>query len=59
MPRWILIAFFAMLSGIAAVLLAALAVGELLSGAVPTPVSTLSLSLGADFPVEPVRIPLP
>ncbi|SFH28870.1 Serine aminopeptidase, S33 [Nitrosospira sp. Nsp14] len=57
MPRWILIAFFAMLSGIAAVLLAALAVGELLSGAAPTPVSTLSLSLGADFPVESVRVP--
>ena len=57
MPRWILIVFFAMLSGIAAVLLAALAVGELLSGAAPTPVSTLSLSLGTDFPVEPVRVP--
>ena len=57
MPRWILIAFFAMLSGIAAVLLVALAVGELLSGAVPTPVSILSLSLGTDFPVESVRVP--
>jgi pimeloyl-ACP methyl ester carboxylesterase len=57
MRRWILIAFFAMLSGTAAVLLAALAVGELLSGAAPTAVGTLSLSLSADFPVEPVRIP--
>jgi fermentation-respiration switch protein FrsA (DUF1100 family) len=57
MRRWILVAFFAMLSGTAAVLLAALAVGELLSGAVPTAVGTLSLSLNADFPVEPVRIP--
>jgi fermentation-respiration switch protein FrsA (DUF1100 family) len=55
MPRWMLVAFFSLLSGLAAVLLAALAVGELLSGAVPTPVSALSV----DFPVEPVRIPLP
>ena len=57
MRRWILIAFFAMLSGTAAVLLAALAVGEILSGAAPTAVGTLFLSLSADFPVEPVRIP--
>jgi fermentation-respiration switch protein FrsA (DUF1100 family) len=55
MPRWILIAFFSLLSGSAAVLLAALAVGELLAGAAPTAVSTLSLDV--DFPVEPVRIP--
>jgi fermentation-respiration switch protein FrsA (DUF1100 family) len=55
MPRWILIAIFSLLSGFAAVLLAALAVGELLSGAAPTAVSTLSLAV--DFPVEPVRIP--
>jgi alpha-beta hydrolase superfamily lysophospholipase len=56
MPRWILIAIFFLLSGLAAVLLAALAVGELLSGAAPTAVNTLSLD--ANFPVKPVRIPL-
>jgi fermentation-respiration switch protein FrsA (DUF1100 family) len=55
MPRWILIAVFSLLSGSAAVLLAALAVGELLAGAAPTAVSTLLLDV--DFPVEPVRIP--
>lgn len=55
MPRWILIAFFSSLSGSAAVLLAALAVGELLAGAAPTAVSTLLLDV--DFPVEQVRIP--
>jgi uncharacterized protein len=54
MPRWILVAIVSLLSGFAAVFIAALAVGELLSGAAPTAVSTLSV----DFPVEPVRIPV-
>jgi fermentation-respiration switch protein FrsA (DUF1100 family) len=54
MRRWILIAIFSLLSGFAAVVFAALVVGELLAGAAPTAVSTLSLD--ADFPVEPVRI---
>jgi fermentation-respiration switch protein FrsA (DUF1100 family) len=39
---------------IAALLLAAVGVGELLSGAVPTAVNTLS----TDLPVEPVQIPV-
>ncbi|SEK63062.1 alpha/beta hydrolase [Nitrosovibrio tenuis] len=51
MRRWILIGLF---SFIAALLLAALGVGELLSGSVPTAVNTLS----TDLPVEPVRIPV-
>jgi fermentation-respiration switch protein FrsA (DUF1100 family) len=55
MPRWILIAIFSLLSGSAVVLLAALAVGELLAGAAPTAVSALSLDV--HFPIEPVRIP--
>jgi fermentation-respiration switch protein FrsA (DUF1100 family) len=55
MRRWILIAIFSVLSGSAAVLLAALAVGELLAGAAPTAVSTLLLDV--DFPVEQVHIP--
>jgi pimeloyl-ACP methyl ester carboxylesterase len=42
------------LSFIAALLLAAVGVGELLSGAVPTAVNTLS----TDLPVEPVQIPV-
>ena len=50
MRRWILIG----LSFIAALLLAAVGVGELLSGAVPTAVNTLS----TDLAVEPVQIPL-
>jgi fermentation-respiration switch protein FrsA (DUF1100 family) len=41
-------------SFIAALLLAAVGVGELLSGAVPTAVNTLS----TDLPVEPVQIPV-
>ena len=50
MHRWIWIG----LSFITALLLAAIGVGELLSGAVPTAVNTLS----TDFPVEQVRIPV-
>jgi pimeloyl-ACP methyl ester carboxylesterase len=50
MRRWILIG----LSFIAALLLAAVGVGELLSGAVPTAVNTLS----TDLTVEPVQIPV-
>lgn len=50
MRRWILIG----LSFIATLLLAAVGVGELLSGAVPTAVNTLSTGLT----VEPVQIPV-
>lgn len=53
MRRWILPGVFFLFTCIAAVLLAALGVGELLSGAVPTAVNTLSI----DLPVESVQIP--
>ncbi len=54
MRRWILIGIFFFSSCIAVILLAALGVGELLSGAVPTAVNTLSV----DLPVKPVEIPI-
>ena len=54
MRRWILIGIFFFSSCLAVILLAALGVGELLSGAVPTAVNTLSI----DLPVEPVEIPV-
>ena len=54
MRRWVLIGIFFFSSCIAVILLAALGVGELLSGAVPTAVNTLSI----DLPVEPVEIPV-
>ena len=54
MRRWVLIGIFFFFSCITIVLLAALGVGELLSGAVPTAVNTLSI----DLPVEPVQIPV-
>ena len=54
MRRWILPGVFFLFTCIAAVLLAALGVGELLSGAVPTAVNTLSI----DLPVESVQIPV-
>lgn len=54
MRRWILPGVFFLFTCIAAVLLAALGVGELLSGAVPTAVNTLSI----DLPVESVEIPV-
>ncbi|MBA4141987.1 MAG: alpha/beta fold hydrolase [Nitrosospira sp.] len=53
MRRFFLIGVVVLFSGIAVTLFAAIGVGEILSGAVPTAVSTLSV----DFPVEPVRIP--
>src|SRR5688500_11972602 len=54
MRRWILVGIFSFFSCIAVILLAALGAGELLSGAVPTAVNTLSI----DLPVEPVEIPV-
>lgn len=54
MRRLILLGVLALFSCIAAILLVAVGVGELLSGAAPTAVNTLS----TDFPVEPVQIPL-
>jgi fermentation-respiration switch protein FrsA (DUF1100 family) len=54
MRRWILPGVFFLFTCVAAVLLAALGVGELLSGAVPTAVNTLSI----DLPVESVQIPV-
>lgn len=53
MRRWILIGISACL---AAVILAAIGVGELLTGAAPTAVDSLAGTLSADFPVEPVQI---
>ncbi|HJT50703.1 MAG TPA: alpha/beta fold hydrolase [Nitrosospira sp.] len=53
MRRWIWVGVFFLFTCVAAVLFAALGVGELLSGAVPTAVNTLSI----DLPVEPVQIP--
>lgn len=52
MRRLILLGVLALFSCIAAILLVAVGVGELLSGATPTAVNTLS----TDFPVEPVQI---
>jgi fermentation-respiration switch protein FrsA (DUF1100 family) len=53
MQRAILISVFFLFACVTVVVLVALAVGELLSGAVPTAVNTLAI----DLPVEPVRIP--
>lgn len=53
MRRWILIGMSACL---AAVILGAIGVGELLTGPAPTAVDSLAGSLSTDFPVEPVRI---
>jgi len=55
MRRWILIAVSACA---AAVLLGAVGVGELLTGAAPTAVDSLAGTLSSDFPVEPVQIPV-
>lgn len=55
MRRWILIAVSACA---AAVLLGAVGVGELLTGAAPTAVDSLAGTLATDFPVEPVQIPV-
>jgi fermentation-respiration switch protein FrsA (DUF1100 family) len=54
MRRLILLGVLALFSCVTAVLVVAVGVGELLSGAAPTAVNTLS----ADFPVEPVQIPV-
>ncbi|MEO9061584.1 MAG: alpha/beta hydrolase [Nitrosospira sp.] len=43
---------------VAAVILGAIGVGELLSGAAPTSVDSLSGPVSSDFPVESVRIPV-
>jgi fermentation-respiration switch protein FrsA (DUF1100 family) len=55
MLRWILIGLPAC---VAAVILGAIGVGELLSGAAPTSVDSLSGPVSSDFPVESVRIPV-
>ena len=54
MRRLILLGVLALFSCITAILVVAVGVGELLSGAAPTAVNTLS----TDFPVEPVQIPV-
>ncbi len=54
MRRVILLGVLALFSCIAAILVVAVGVGELLSGAAPTAVNTLF----TDFPVEPVQIPV-
>ncbi|SHL71870.1 Alpha/beta hydrolase family protein [Nitrosospira sp. Nsp11] len=54
MRRVILLGVLAFFSCIAAIFVVAVGVGELLSGAAPTAVNTLS----TDFPVEPVQIPV-
>ena len=58
MRRWILIGLSALLACLAAIIIGALGVGELLSGAAPTSVDSLSGSVSSDFPVESVRIPV-
>ncbi|SCY27409.1 Alpha/beta hydrolase family protein [Nitrosospira sp. Nl5] len=55
MRRWILLGMSACL---AAVILVAIGVGELLTGAAPTAVDSLAGTLSTDFPVEPVQIPV-
>ena len=58
MRRWTLIGLFSLIFSVAVMLLAAMGVGELLTGAVPTAVNSLSSSLSPNFPVESVQIPL-
>lgn len=58
MRRWILIGLLALLACVAAIIIGAIGVGELLSGAAPTSVDSLSSSVSSDFPVESVRIPV-
>jgi pimeloyl-ACP methyl ester carboxylesterase len=58
MRRWILIGLLALLACVAAILIGAIGVGELLSGAAPTSVNSLSGPVSSDFPVESVRIPV-
>ncbi|MEO7320408.1 MAG: alpha/beta fold hydrolase [Nitrosospira sp.] len=57
MRRWTLIGLFSLIFPVAVMLLAAIGVGELLTGAVPTAVNSLSGSLSSNFPVESVQIP--
>lgn len=54
MRRWIPIAIPAC---VGAIMIGAVGVGELLSGAVPTSVDSLSGTVSSDFPVESVQIP--
>jgi uncharacterized protein len=58
MRRWILIGLSALLACVAAIIIGAIGVGELLSGAAPTSVDSLSGSVSSDFPVESVQIPV-
>ena len=58
MRRWILIGPLALLAFVAAIIIGAIGVGELLSGAAPTSVDSLSGSVSSDFPVESVQIPV-
>jgi pimeloyl-ACP methyl ester carboxylesterase len=56
MRRWILLGMSACLAAVIAVILAAIGVGELLTGAAPTAVDSLAGTLSTDFSVEPVQI---
>lgn len=53
MPRWLFLGLLLLFACVAVIAAAAFAVGELLSGAVPTAVNALAI----DIPVEPVQIP--
>lgn len=55
MRRWILTGVSAC---VAVIIITAMGVGELLTGAAPTSVDSLSGSVSSDFPVESVQIPL-
>lgn len=55
MRRWIIITALACTT---LVITGAVGVGELLTGAAPTAVESLSSSLSSDFPVESVQIPI-
>lgn len=58
MRQWIRFGVFSLLCSIVALLIVAVGVGELLSGAVPTAVDSLSGAVSSDFPVEAVQIPV-
>jgi pimeloyl-ACP methyl ester carboxylesterase len=55
MRRWILTG---VLACVAVIVIGAMGVGELLSGAAPTAVDSLSGPMSSDFPVESVQIPI-
>ena len=55
MRRWILTG---VLACVAVIAIGAMGVGELLSGAAPTAVDSLSGPMSSDFPVESVQIPI-